>query len=142
MTTTPKQRPEGDAGATDEQGGMSARLTAPLLSFDLAAEIEQLRGEEHWLKEGRISKTLAKHSDFRIVLLLLKAGMLMQEHKADARISIQALSGRLRVKIEEQDVELPAGHLLVLEKALAHDVHALEESAFLLSISWPHGIEE
>lgn len=122
--------------------GMVARLSAPLLTFDLAAEIEQLNNEEHWLKDGRISKTLVKHSDFRIVLMFMKAGTLMQEHKTDARISLHALSGRLLIKLDSRTVELPAGHLLVLEKGISHDVKALEESVFLLSISWPHGVEQ
>jgi len=142
MSTAPiKQTDEGAAGMK-EGDGMRAQLTAPLLTFDLTAEIEQLHGEEHWLRDGRISKTLVKHSDFRIVLMLMKAGTLMQEHKADARLSIHALSGRLLIKLDAQTVELAAGHLLVLEKALTHDVNALEESAFLLSISWPHGVDQ
>jgi quercetin dioxygenase-like cupin family protein len=125
-------------------GGESraARLTAPLQVFDLTPEIEQLQKEELWLKNGRISKTLVKHSDFRILLILMKAGTLMQEHKTDARISIQALSGRLLIKLDEQSVELSTGKLLVLEKALSHEVKALEESAFLLSISWPNGVDQ
>jgi quercetin dioxygenase-like cupin family protein len=74
--------------------------------------------------------------------MLMKTGMLMQEHKTDARISIQTLSGRLHIKLEGQTVELPAGHLLVLEKALSHDVNVIEESAFLLSIAWPHAADQ
>jgi quercetin dioxygenase-like cupin family protein len=140
MATKKQATAEGAEGIKG-QDGMTARLTAPLLTFDLASEIEQLHGEERWLKEGRISKTLVKHSDFRIVLMLMKAGTLMQEHRTDARISIHALNGRLRIKLVEQTVELPAGHLLVLEKGLSHDVNAVEESAFLLTLSWPHGIE-
>ena len=66
----------------------------------------------------------------------------MQEHQADARISIQALSGRLLVQLTEQSVELSVGHLLVLERSLSHDVKALEESAFLLTISWPQGVDQ
>lgn len=116
-----------------------AALTAPMLTFNLKAEIERLRRQEHWLKDGRISETLVKYSDFRIVLILMKAGTMMQEHKADARISIQGLSGRLMVELPEKTVELSAGDLLVLEKCLPHDVRAVEDSAFLLSISWPHG---
>ena len=142
MITAPTRQADERAEDMKGQEGMTARLTAPLLTFDLATEIEQLHGEEHWLRDGRISKTLVKHSDFRIVLMLMKAGTLMQEHKADARISIHALSGRLLIKLDAQTVELAAGHLLVLEKALSHDVTALEESAFLLSISWPHGVEQ
>lgn len=141
MTTAPTEQAAELADGVTEQEGMAARLSAPLLTFDLAAEIEQLNNEEHWLKGGRISKTLVKHSDFRIVLMFMKAGTLMQEHKTDARISIHALSGRLLLKLDSQTVELPAGHLLVLEKGLSHDVTAIEESAFLLSISWPHGVE-
>ncbi|MBA3320498.1 MAG: cupin domain-containing protein [Pyrinomonadaceae bacterium] len=113
-----------------------------MLTFNLVAEIEQLNREEHWVKDGRISKTLVKHSDFRIVLMVMKAGTLMQEHKTDARISIHVLSGRLLIKLDRETIELPAGHLLVLEKGLSHDVNALEESAFLLSISWPHGVDQ
>jgi quercetin dioxygenase-like cupin family protein len=119
-----------------------AALTAPLLTFNLGKEIERLRREEHWLNDGRISETLVKYSDFRIVLILMKAGTLMQEHKADARISIHGLTGRLMVYLPEKSIELSAGDLLVLEKCLPHDVNALEDSAFLLSISWPHGNEQ
>jgi len=119
-----------------------ADLTAPLLTFNLEKEIERLRREEHWLKDGRISETLVKYSDFRIVLIVMQAGTVMREHKADARISIHGLSGRLVVQLPEKTVELSKGDLLVLEKCLPHDVTAVEESAFLLSISWPHGAEE
>jgi len=119
-----------------------AGLTAPLLTFNLGKEIERLRREEHWLKDGRISKTLVKYSDFRIVLILMQAGTLMREHTADARISIHGLGGKLMVHLPEKSIELSAGDLLVLEKCLPHDVSAVEESAFLLSISWPHGDEQ
>jgi quercetin dioxygenase-like cupin family protein len=142
MSTAPIKQIDEQTAGVKRQEGMTARLTAPLLAFDLAAEIEQLHNEDHWLKDGRISKTLVKHSDFRIVLMFMKAGTLMQEHKTDARISIHALSGRLLIKLDSQTVELPAGHLLVLEKGLSHDVKAMEESAFLLSISWPHGVDQ
>jgi quercetin dioxygenase-like cupin family protein len=115
-----------------------AALTAPMLTFNLKAEMERLRRQEHWLKDGRISETLVKYSDFRIVLILMKTGTMMQEHKADARISIQGLIGRVMVQLPEKTVQISSGDLLVLEKCLPHDVRAVDDSAFLLSISWPH----
>ncbi len=142
MSTVPTKQVDEITDGMKGQEGMTARLTAPMLTFNLVAEIEQLNREEHWVKDGRISKTLVKHSDFRIVLMVMKAGTLMQEHKTDARISIHVLSGRLLIKLDRETIELPAGHLLVLEKGLSHDVNALEESAFLLSISWPHGVDQ
>src|SRR6185369_11555423 len=73
----------------------SEKLTAPLLHFNLAKEVEQLRQEDAWLKTGHMAKTLVKHSDFRIVLFVLKAGTRIEEHKTNASISVQALRGRL-----------------------------------------------
>lgn len=141
MVTAQTKQSEVNASVKGPEGSTD-RLTGPLLTFDLGSEIEQLHRQEHWRKDGRISKTLAKYSDFRIVLVLMQKGTLMQEHKADARISIHALTGKLRVHLAEKTIELSAGHLLVLEKSLPHDVDALEESAFLLSISWPHGDDQ
>jgi hypothetical protein len=36
---------------------------------------------------------------------------------------------------------LPAGRMLVLDRSLPHDVVAIEDSAFLLTIAWPEGAE-
>ena len=96
-----------------------AALTAPMLTFNLTAEMERLRRQEHWLKDGRISETLVKYSDFRIVLILMRAGTLMQEHKADARISIQGLSGRLMVAIAGEDSRALRGRLTGARKMFA-----------------------
>ena len=111
-------------------------LEGPILSFDLNAEIERLRGENAW-QGGRNSKTLVKHSDFRVVLTVLKTNARLHEHKAAGRISVQAIAGHIRMHVEGKVFDLPAGHLLALERAIAHDVGALEDSAFLLTIAWP-----
>jgi quercetin dioxygenase-like cupin family protein len=107
-----------------------------MLSFDLNAEIEGLRKENAW-QGGRNSKTLVKHTDFRVVLTVLKAGARLHEHKAAGRISVQAVAGHIQMHVEEKVFDLPAGHLLALERAIPHDVEALEDSAFLLTIAWP-----
>lgn len=113
-------------------------LGASVLQFDLSKEIEELRKEDSWQREsGRSSKTLVKQQDLRIVLVLMKAHTRMTEHRAEARISIQALSGLMRVHLEGHSTELAAGQLLALDCGLRHDVESLEESAFLLTISWP-----
>lgn len=110
-------------------------LESPLLSFNLEAEINRLRGEEGW-QAGRDSKTLVKHPDFRVVLTVLKSGARLHNHRAPGSISIHVLSGRIRMQIEDKVIELPASALLALERAMPHDVEALEDSAFLLTIAW------
>ena len=92
MTTAPKKQVDERAEGMPEEEGMTARLTAPLLTFDLAAEIEQLKGEEHWQKDGRVSKDFGEALRFQNRADVMKAGTLMQEPKTDAGISIHALS--------------------------------------------------
>ncbi len=112
-------------------------LAEPLLQIDLDRELQQLRREDSWQREtGRSSKTLAKYPDFRIVLILMKSGTRMRQHKAEGRISIQQLKGQVCIHLADRKVIVSAGHLLVLDCGVLHDVEALEESALLLTISW------
>lgn len=113
-------------------------LAGPLLQFDLELELQQLLREDSWQREtGRSSKSLAKYPDFRIVLILMKGGSQMHQHRAEGRISIQQVKGQSRLRFENRnEVVLQTGHLLVLDAGVLHDVEALEESALLLTISW------
>ncbi len=118
-------------------------LAGRLLHFNLAQELRHLREQDSWQRgTGRSSKTLAKYPDFRVVLVLMKADSEMKEHHADARISVQTLQGRIQVHLSDQAVELNAGELICLEAGVHHDVEALEESAFLITVSWPGGSAE
>jgi quercetin dioxygenase-like cupin family protein len=112
-------------------------LAEPLLQIDLERELQLLRQEDSWQREtGRSSKTLAKYPDFRIVLILMKSGSRMRQHRAEGRISIQQLDGKFCVHLADRKVNIAAGHLLVLDCGVLHDVEALEERALLLTISW------
>lgn len=111
-------------------------LESPLLSFDMIAEVEALRGEDKW-QGGRNSKTLVKYPDFRVVLIVVQANACLHEHRAAGRISVQTLAGHIRMHAASKIFDLPAGHLLALEREIEHDVEALEDSAFLLTITWP-----
>src|SRR5579863_1122809 len=113
-------------------------LAEPVLQIDFERELQQLRQENSWQREtGRSSKTLAKYPDFRIVLILMKSGTQMRQHRAEGRISIQQLKGQVCIHLPNREVNVSAGQLLVLDCGVVHDVEALEESALLLTISWP-----
>lgn len=114
-------------------------LAGPLLEFDLTAEVGQLRQEDAWTETSRNTKTLVKYPDLRIVLITLKFGGRMENHHAEGSISMHCLTGKLRLLLPHQSVDLPAGSLLTLERALSHDVEALEDSSFLLTIAWARG---
>ncbi len=115
------------------------QLEGPLLTFDLAAELDRLRQEPGYQRGDHGANTLVHEADCRVVLVALKAGARIREHDAAARITVQTITGRVRLRVRDQAVELPTGHLLVLAPNLAHDVEALEESAFLLTFAWVQG---
>ena len=116
------------------------QLSQPLLRFNLLREIQALRQEDSWEREtGRSSKTLAKYPDFRIVLILMKANTQMDQHRAEGRVSIHQMLGKMCLHLPDQDVTVSAGDLLVLDCGVLHNLEASEESAFLLTISWGKG---
>jgi hypothetical protein len=66
----------------------------------------------------------------------MKSGTRMRQHRAEGQISIQQLKGQVRIHLVDRKVTVSAGHLLVLDCGVLHDVEALEESALLLTICW------
>ena len=108
----------------------------PFMEFDLPAEIRRLHAETTW-STGHNARTLVKYDDLRIVLMALQANTRVPEHKTEGRISVHVLAGHIRVKASGRTFSLRSGGLLALEQGVLHDVEALEESAFLLTLAWP-----
>ncbi len=108
---------------------------APHLFFDLKAEVAALC--RAGMQAGRNSRTLMKAPDLRAVLVTAKKGTLLNEHQADGSVTILAVAGAIRLKLEDTTVELKPGQLLALDRALRHDVEALTDCAFLVTIGWP-----
>lgn len=118
-----------------------AATGGPILQLDLAREAQRLCEETEWLN-GRNARTLVKHADMRIVLTVMKAGTKMHQHHAKGSVSIQAVSGHLRIHVLDRSFELCAGQILALDPELAHDVEALDEDcAVLVFIAWPRKVE-
>ena len=105
------------------------------LAFDLPAEVERLKSEPPW-NSGHSARTLIRYDDLRVVLIALAAGHRIPEHKADGRVSVHVLSGHVEFRTSERTFDLRAGGLVALDRAVPHDVAALEESALLLTIAW------
>jgi quercetin dioxygenase-like cupin family protein len=129
-----QSHPPGETTGTSERAPQ--RMASPVLAFDLAHEVAQLREQTAWRQGDRNAKTLVKEADFRIVLIALRAGSRMEEHRAAGRISVQTLMGHVRLQTAGTNVDLPVGRLVSVERDVPHTVEALEESAFLLTIAW------
>jgi quercetin dioxygenase-like cupin family protein len=116
-------------------------MAAPYLEFDLAGELQQLRSEPEW-QTGHNAKTLVKYDNLRVVLIALKARARLPGHQTEGRISIQTIQGQIHVRAEGRTFDVGVGNLLALDRGLPHEVEAVEESAFLLTIAWPGETEE
>jgi quercetin dioxygenase-like cupin family protein len=104
--------------------------------FDLAAVDSELRREDAYQRDGHTARTLVRKPDLRIVLVVMKAGARIAEHRADETAAVHALSGHVRLRLPDSTADLAAGRMLVLERGLKHDVEAVADSAFLLTLGW------
>jgi quercetin dioxygenase-like cupin family protein len=131
-------RPQALAPVDATDGGLPGRaLQGPVLTFDLIAEANTLRTTLE--EQLYTAKTLVLHPDFRVVMMVLRAGARIQAHKTDHRISLQGLTGHVHLNLPDRGVDLPSGGLVVLDKGIPHDVVAVEDSTVLLSIGGAHG---
>lgn len=128
-----RSRPLGQTTGTAERPAQ--QVIGPVLTYQLDQEIEQLRREDAWSQNGYNAKTLVKETDLRVVLVAMREGSHILKHQAPGRITIHALRGEIRVGASPHLVALPVGSLLTLATGITHDVEALEDSAFLLTIA-------
>jgi quercetin dioxygenase-like cupin family protein len=125
-----------DERTTDGRIRQPVPTSGALLTFDLSKEVDRLVSEQPWQAE-HTANTIAKYPDLRIVLVALKSGGRLHEHRTAGRLSIQCLSGEIHVRAEGELVRMPAGTLLTLDHDVPHDVEAKSDSVFLLTIAWP-----
>ncbi len=126
---------EGGTGRAHEP------FAGPSFQFDVAAQAEQLRQGREWTNTGRNAKTLVKYPDLRIILTVIRAGTRINEHQTAARLSVQVLSGHIKMEVDGMLFDLPVGTLLALDRDMPHDVMAVEDSTFLITIAWSEGAE-
>jgi quercetin dioxygenase-like cupin family protein len=119
----------------------SASIHSPVVSVNLGAEIARLHKENSG-PSGRSSKTLVNYPDFQVVLMVMKSNAKLVAHKSAGRISVEVLDGHIQSHILGRLVDLPAGHVLAMDREVLHDVESLEESALLLTIALPADSEQ
>jgi quercetin dioxygenase-like cupin family protein len=118
-------------------------LDAPLLTFDLASLLTQLKREDPWQQGTRNSMTLLKGQGLRVVLVALHAGAVIPSHRTESSLSLQVIEGVITFRTEAQALMLGKGQLLTLQPGIPHVVEAVEAAAFLLTFATetPHPVE-
>jgi len=112
------------------------KITVELAHFDLMGEIAESERQKPW-PSGIHSRTLFKKQDFRVILISMETAARLKEHHVDGTSSVQVLKGHIRYSAQGQAYDLQTGNLITLGASIEHKVESLEESVFLLTISWP-----
>lgn len=103
-------------------------------NFDLGAMLNELRIEAHSGQNGHRQMTIFRRLPVTQVLFDFEPGGELANHSAHGLVTIHVLEGRLMVQANGHDHELSAGHVLILNPDVRHDVRAREASAMLLTV--------
>jgi quercetin dioxygenase-like cupin family protein len=71
------------------------------------------------------------------VLISMEKGAVLKEHHADGTISVQVLKGSIRFISQGEAHTLRQSSIVTLGASISHQVEAIEDAAFLLTIAWP-----
>ncbi len=102
---------------------------------NLEDEINKMNIERQGNSADRHTKTLAKTDSYRLLLVQLHAGAHIKEHQVEGRIFIQTLHGEITIQNKDQTISLPQGGLATFGPNEKHDVSALQDSTFLVTIT-------
>jgi len=108
-------------------------LEAEHMLLDLGEVVTELHGQAT-PEQTRGSVTLVKQGGMSLVLTHLHGGGRLQEHATPGAATVQVLDGHVRVQIEGESLDVPAGRLIAFNSGVRHSVEALEDSTLLLTL--------
>jgi quercetin dioxygenase-like cupin family protein len=105
-----------------------------LTAFPLQGMAQQLMTEEAFQQSGRNALTLIHQTHLTVVLTVLKAGAILQEHHAPAPVTLLPLFGEIVLTSPggTTRLTLDPSTAAVFAANLPHRVEARQDSAFVL----------
>ena len=110
------------------------KIDAPVLALNVDAELKRLKTEPEWVTGEEDGITLAKYPHMRMVLVALRKGKSMREHKVKGPMSLLVVSGAVVLIAEKSEYRLKVRNIATLRKAILHDVRAETDSVIMLTI--------
>lgn len=110
------------------------RFAGSIQVVDLGEALRALQAEAHPAHGGHRQITLVHHAPITQLLVAFEAGGALDNHTAHGLVTVHVLAGRLMIQADGHDHTLSAGHVLILQPDVLHNVRALEASAMLLTV--------
>ncbi len=112
-------------------------LDADLVRFDVGRELTRIKGEPEWLMGDRNAITLVTGPGIRVTLIALRKGARLQRDRLEGPFTMRILEGSVLLDAQGGQFTLEANSFVTLERHVAHDVLALEDCAFVLTLVPP-----
>ena len=116
-----------------EESGKPLRPSAgEMLSVKIMEEVARIKAKPDWSSANRLAVSLVKDDALNILLMVLKKGARLAEHRTKGPIAVHVLSGSVRFNARGRSAELSPGSIAALDREVVHELEALEESIVLL----------
>jgi quercetin dioxygenase-like cupin family protein len=116
----------------DEHRTVLRPAAGGMITVKIADEIARLKGAAEWNSSDRHATSLVKDAALNVLLMVLKKGAGLHEHRTKGPITLQVVSGSIRFSAGADQREVSAGEMVGLDREIAHSLEALEESALIL----------
>ena len=103
------------------------------ITFDLATKMHEAASLP--LSGGRATHAIVTFPNLKLFVIYMPSGSTWAEHSTPGRIAVQVLKGRIIMSVGDEQRDLAASHGVALDSNVKHDVHAIEESWFLLTVA-------
>jgi quercetin dioxygenase-like cupin family protein len=100
-----------------EQGSRQALRPSAggMLSLNIMDEVARLKAKPQWSSEDRLAVSLVEDDALNILLVVLKQGARLTEHRTKGPIAVQVLSGSIRFSAGSKGAELTSGSMAALD---------------------------
>jgi quercetin dioxygenase-like cupin family protein len=103
------------------------------VSISIAEEIAKLRAKLDSSAGDREAVSLVKDYGLNVMLMVLKRGARIHEHHTKGPLTVQVITGLVRIVAANSPNEIATGGILALDREIPHSVEAVEESVLLLT---------
>ncbi len=114
---------------------LKVTMTTPILSFQ--PTFTHLQEHIEYPKTGVLSKVLLQSKACQYTLFCLAADTNISEHSSTRNAVVQGLEGKGILTLEGKDIALEPGVFIVMPANAPHALRAIENLAFLLTLSQP-----
>ena len=114
----------------------ASNADAALALIDLTVEAERIKSADHGAS-GKVTRPVISLPGLRVLLVSMRAGCKWPDHSTTGRITVQPVIGEIQMHSPDRSIALKVGQVAAFAANVTHDVLALTDAVFLLTVARP-----